>query len=105
SPLLGRGREAMTYGRERTGQPRADVGWRGRKSFGRAGEGGLSHAAMKAPSSARLAGGEPRRSHESAYLVLIKELPLKVGRQLWHKTASDASDKRRPSCRMRRLHS
>src|SRR5258705_7634810 len=48
----GRGREAMTYGRALVTCPQAIARWRGRKSFGRTGEGRLLCVQEKAPSSA-----------------------------------------------------
>ena len=48
----GRGREAMTYGRGLEAACGLHARWRGRKSFGRAGEGRLFAQRAKAPSSA-----------------------------------------------------
>ena len=51
----GRGREAMTYGRVHDRDVKRNVRWRGCKSFGLTGEGGVSHkqvpsSALRAPS-------------------------------------------------------
>ena len=48
----GRGCEAMAYGRALQVKRELQLRWRGRKSSGRAGEGRLFAALVKAPSSA-----------------------------------------------------